>query len=82
MTFADQYKAHAYADLIREAETQGIETGVRQEQERIIALLEKLSCDCDEDCDIVEIPFHNLKDLIAYKEDKPKHPFEYEGWND
>ena len=55
MTFADQYLTHAYADLIREAETQGIETGVRQEQERIIALLEDrysdlISCLKDDDC--------------------------------
>jgi hypothetical protein len=55
MTFADQYADHAYADLIREAETQGIEAGVRQEQERIIALLEDrysdlMSCLKDDDC--------------------------------
>jgi hypothetical protein len=39
MTFADQYADHAYADLIREAETQGIGIGASQERERIIALL-------------------------------------------
>jgi hypothetical protein len=39
MTFADQYANHAYADLIREAETQGIEIGASQERERIIKIL-------------------------------------------
>jgi hypothetical protein len=45
MTFADQYADHAYADLIREAETQGIGIGASQERERIIAILER---DADE----------------------------------
>jgi len=45
MTFADQYANHAYADLIREAETQGIVIGASQERERIIAILER---DADE----------------------------------
>jgi phage gp46-like protein len=45
MTFADQYADHAFADLIREAETQGIEIGASQERERIIAILER---DADE----------------------------------
>lgn len=40
MTFADKYSKHAYADLIREAETQGIGLGVMAERERIIELLE------------------------------------------
>jgi hypothetical protein len=35
MTLADQYADHAYADLIREAETQGIVIGVTQERKRI-----------------------------------------------
>ena len=60
MTFADQYADHAYADLIREAETQGIGIGVEDERERILALLETLKCKCDDDCDMVESPFHIL----------------------
>lgn len=40
VTFAEQYKRHAYADLIQEAETQGIGIGARAERERIITLLE------------------------------------------
>ena len=44
MTFADQYANHAYADLIREAETQGIGIGASQERERIIALLQDHVC--------------------------------------
>jgi hypothetical protein len=57
MTFADQYKTHAYADLIREAETQGIGIGVEAERERIIGLLEfmyseLMSCLKEDDCKI------------------------------
>ena len=40
MTFAKLYKDHAYADLIQEAETQGIGIGVQSERSRIIKLLE------------------------------------------
>ena len=40
MTFAKLYKDHAYADLIQEAETQGIGIGVQSERERIIKRLE------------------------------------------
>ena len=44
MTFSNQYATHAYADLIREAETQGIGIGASQERERIIALLQDHVC--------------------------------------
>jgi hypothetical protein len=64
MTFADQYADHAYADLIREAETQGIGIGASQERERIIALLESLKCACDGECGMVEAPFTVLSELI------------------
>lgn len=69
-----------FQKMLAEYTDNGYRQGVYEERERILALLEELSCDCDEDCDIVEIPFHNLKDLIANK--KEDHPFEYEGWND
>ena len=64
MTFADQYADHAYADLIREAETQGIGIGASEERERIIALLESLKCACDGECGMVEAPFTVLRELI------------------
>ena len=64
MTFADQYADHAYADLIREGETQGIGIGASQERERIIALLESLKCACDGECGMVEAPFTVLRELI------------------
>ena len=47
MTFADKYANHAYADLIREAETQGIGLGVQAERKRIIEFL-KDKCECTE----------------------------------
>jgi hypothetical protein len=55
MTFADQYKAHAYADLIREAETWGIIDGIGAERERIRSRIKKRieelsSCTKDDDC--------------------------------
>lgn len=34
--------------------------GESSERERIIALLETLKCKCDDDCDMVESPFHIL----------------------
>lgn len=40
MSFAQQYEAHAYHDLIAEAEKQGIGVGVERERERIIKLFE------------------------------------------
>lgn len=59
MTFADNYRDHAYADLILEAETQGIGIGVQQERERIITILTDYIPDphnddesCD-DCDLI-----------------------------
>jgi phage gp46-like protein len=64
VTFADQYADHAYADLIREGETQGIGIGASQERERIIALLESLKCACDGECGMVEAPFTVLRELI------------------
>ena len=60
MTFADQYKAHAYADLILEAETQGIEIGVEAERERIIALLEAELGDEAEACQVCDITRHHI----------------------
>ena len=55
MTFADQYASHAYADLIREAETQGIGIGAEAERERIRLRIKKRieelsSCTKDDDC--------------------------------
>ena len=44
MSFAEQYKAHAYHDLIAEAEKQGIGLGVERERERIIKLLKDYWC--------------------------------------
>ncbi len=41
MSFAELYKNHAYADLIQEAETQGIGRGVRVERERINGIIEQ-----------------------------------------
>lgn len=64
MTFADQYANHAYADLIREAETQGIGLGAKAERERIIALLEEELCERNynlADCAHCEV----IEDLIA-----------------
>lgn len=76
-----QYEAtNLFYKMLSENFNNGCEQGAYEERERILELLKQLSCDCDEDCDIVEIPFHNLKDLIANK--KEDHPFEYEGWND
>lgn len=46
MSFAQQYEAHAYHDLIAEAEKQGIGIGVERERERIIKLLESKLCFC------------------------------------
>ena len=70
MTFADQYADHAYADLIREAETQGIGIGVEDERERVIALLEAsrydlASCLKDDDCavraDAIDVCISDIK---------------------
>ena len=47
-TFAERYKKHAYADLIQEAETQGIGRGVKAERERIAKML-RAECCCDVD---------------------------------
>ena len=41
MSFAELYKNHAWADLIQEAETQGIGRGVRVERERINGIIEQ-----------------------------------------
>lgn len=38
MSFAERYKTHAFHDLIQEAEKQGIERGVEQEQNRVVRL--------------------------------------------
>ena len=39
MSFAELYKDHAYADLIKEAETQGMGRGVIAERGRIVNLI-------------------------------------------
>jgi hypothetical protein len=62
MTFADQYATHAYADLIREAETQGIVIGVTQERERIVALLEAHVSDLD--LEWFEMKWSDMVELI------------------
>ncbi len=64
MTFADQYADHAYADLIREAETQGIGIGTSQERERILNIISEESCDCSDDCDRIDMFFPHLRDRI------------------
>lgn len=38
----------------------GLYEGKMNEQDRIIALLETLKCKCDDDCDMIESPFHIL----------------------
>ncbi|NDB86083.1 MAG: hypothetical protein EB127_25790 [Alphaproteobacteria bacterium] len=47
----------------------GRECGKEEEQERILELLKPLACNCDENCNIVEIPFHVLKKLIRGEDD-------------
>ena len=44
MSFAEQYKEHAYADLIQESEKQGIGIGVKRERERIIGRIKAQIC--------------------------------------
>jgi hypothetical protein len=39
VSFAERYKNHAYADLIEEAEKQGIAIGVKKAEARVIKLL-------------------------------------------
>ena len=48
-------------DLITDTRFQ---QGRDYERERIIALLETLKCKCDDDCDMVESPFHILIPFI------------------
>ena len=42
MSFSVIYKDHAYADIIEEAEKQGIELGAKIERERILEGIQKL----------------------------------------
>jgi hypothetical protein len=42
LSFSVIYKDHAYADIIEEAEKQGIELGAKIERERILEGIQKL----------------------------------------
>ena len=42
MSLSVIYKDHAYADLIEEAEKQGVELGARIERERVLQGIQKL----------------------------------------
>jgi hypothetical protein len=72
-----------------------IHVGELRERERIIALLEDrysdlMSCLKDDDCKtLAHIVSTCIEDITEENEskntqpkNKPKHPFEYEGWND